>query len=291
MAAPLSQVFFPSSFQELFLAWNRFPEAVLYAGGTGIIRDQGRRNLVLPRNIISLDKLEELGKISRTERYIEIGAMVRLNQIIGLGKIVPEAIIRCLECIAGPQLRNLATIGGNICNPSRRLDCSAPMIALDAQYELRTAQSSRWIAASRFTSLQGLLELAPQELLTRIRIPLDPWTFTRYHKFYTAGSNEPGNSMLFIMRNQKNILTNVRVVYSGQTILRDKDDETMLEGKHLPLDRKDARAFIDRWKNYLSRMEGVGKFTYQVKTGCSDPELVKVQIRNFIESTIMSMAD
>ena len=89
MAEPLSQVFFPMNFQELFSAWNRFPDAVIYAGGTELIRSQRKRIPKLPKNIISLGKLDELHKISRTERYVELGAMVKLSQIINLGKIVP----------------------------------------------------------------------------------------------------------------------------------------------------------------------------------------------------------
>jgi len=291
MDAPLSQVFFPSGFQELFSAWNRFPDAVPYAGGTDLIRRQGSRIPILPRNIISLHKLEELGRISRTERYLEIGAMVKLNQIINLGKIVPEIFTLCLKNIAGSQLRNLATIGGNLCNPSRRLDCSAPMIALDAQYELRTAQNARWIAASRFSPQPGPSVLARQELLTRIRVPLEPWTFSCYHKFHTTGSYESEGAILLIMRNEKDILTDIRVVYSGQTVLREKNAETMLSGKHLPLERKDAAVFIDKWKAYLSGMENAEFFLVPDSIEKTNPELIKTQILNFIDATLMRISD
>ncbi|MDR2133841.1 MAG: FAD binding domain-containing protein, partial [Treponema sp.] len=94
MAAPPNQVFFPTGFQELFTAWNRFPGAEPFAGGTGFIRGQGRPVLILPAVILSLDKLEELHRITRTERYLEIGAMVPLNRVIRLGKIVPEILTR-----------------------------------------------------------------------------------------------------------------------------------------------------------------------------------------------------
>ena len=291
MAAPLSQVFFPSGFQELFSAWDRFPDAVPYAGGTSFALVQGRRIPVLPRHIISLDKLEELHKISRTERYLEIGAMVKLNQIIQLGKIVPEALTRCLQRIADPQICSIATIGGNVCFPSRRLDSSVPMIALDAQYELRTAQSTRWVPASRFSSLPGPPILDNQELLTRIRVPLEPWTFTWYRKFRTAGSNEAGSGILFTMRNQRNILTTIRVVYSGATILREKNSETMFLGKRLPLDRKDAEAFVDCWKTYLSTPEGAELCQLAEKHGNSHPELIKIQILNFIRTMIQRISD
>ncbi|MDR0497446.1 MAG: FAD binding domain-containing protein [Treponema sp.] len=286
-----SQVYFPSGFQELFSIWKNQSDAILFAGGTENMRYQDSRHLMLPRHIISLDKMTELCKISRTERYLEIGSMVKLNQIIHLGKIVPEALIHCLECIGGPQLRNMATIGGNICNPSRRLDTAGPLIALDALYELRSAQSSRWISASRFSSLPGRPVLGPQELLTRIRVPMEPWTFTWYHKFNTHGYNKPGGGIIFILKNQKNILTDIRVIYTGQIILREKNSETMFAGKRLPLDRKDAATFVESWKNYLSILSGLENSIFPVEAGNFKPELVKTQILNFIEATIMRISD
>ena len=290
MADPFNQTFFPASFQELFGIWNRFPDAKIFAGGIEHLRNQNGRVPVLPEHIISLQRLEEMGRISRTEKYLEIGAMVKLNQILQLGRIVPEVLIKCLESIAGPQVRNMASIGGNLCNFSRKLDCSAPMIALDAQYELRTAKSSRWISASRFSSLPGPPELARNEILARIRIPLNPWTFTRYFKFRNTGNNEPGGNILFIMQNQKNILTHIRVVYCGQMVLRERNSEIMLEGKHLPLDRKNIAAFIDKWKTYLSVFEGNENSIFAGTDENSYPELEKAQILNFIENTLMSVS-
>ena len=203
MADSTNQVFSPESLQELFSTWDRYNDAVLYAGGVEIIREQGKIVPTFPGDIISLHKMEELGKIRRSERYLEIGAMAKLSQIANLGKIVPEALRECISCIGDPALRNLATIGGNICNPSRRLDATAPTIILDAQYELRTAQSTRWISASRFSSLPGPPVLAPQEILTRVRVPLEPWTYTWYRKFNTSDSNRPGGLIILIVRIQK----------------------------------------------------------------------------------------
>jgi CO/xanthine dehydrogenase FAD-binding subunit len=278
MAVQLNQVFSPSTFAELFNAWNRFPDAAPFAGGTEIIRGQGAQILTLPRNILSLEKLEDLHRITRTERYLEIGAMVRLNDIIRLGKVVPEALTRCLEGIAGPQLRNLATIGGNLCTGDRRLDASAPMIALDAIYELRNSQAPRWISASRFSSLPGPLAIEPQELLTRIRIPLEQWNYTVYHKFGNRDSHRTGGAMIFIIKNQKNVLGDIRIVYAGDGILRDKNSETLLIGKHLPLNRRDALDFVEHWEAYLSALD-------------SPNALNRAKILNFIESLILNLSD
>jgi CO/xanthine dehydrogenase FAD-binding subunit len=280
MAAPLNQnqVFFPATFQELFTAWGKFPDAVPFAGGTGIIRGQGKQMLELPRNILSLDKLADLRRITRTERYLEIGAMVRLNEIIRLGKIVPEALTQCLESISGPQVRNLATIGGNICYPLRRLDTSAPLVALDAHFELRSAQNSRWISASRFSSLPGPLSLNPQELLTRIRIPLEQWNYTVFQKFRSPGPGDFGGNMVFIMKTQKSVLTDIRVVFGGEIILRDKNSEAIIIGKQLPLNHRDAEEFVEHWKTYLSALETPGP-------------IIRGELFNFIESTVSFIAD
>jgi CO/xanthine dehydrogenase FAD-binding subunit len=280
MAAPHNQVFFPATLPELFTAWGRFPDAVPFAGGTGLIKEQESRYLLtLPSNILALDRLDELHRITRTERYLEIGAMVKLNEIIHLGKIVPRCFTQALRGIAGPEVRNLATIGGNLCHAARRLDAAAPLIALDARYELRTALASRWISASRFSSLPGPLVMNPQELLTRIRIPLEPWNYAKYQKFRDdGGENGSRGSMVFIARLEKDILTDLRVVFAGESVLRDKNSEAVLSGKRLPLDRRDLNHFIELWRTCLSAVE--------------TPDLMtRGKMLNFIESCGMELTD
>ena len=281
-----SQVLSPSGFSELFTLWNRFPGARPVAGGTEFTREQRVHLPFLPNDILTLDKLDDMRRVSRTERYLEIGAMVKLNQILNLGRIVPEPLTRCLEGIGGHQLRNLATIGGNICNTSYRHDSMAPMIALDAQYELRSSSSVRWISASRFISRSCRLGIGKQELLTRIRIPLEPWAFVKYIKL-----RDTGGGILFIMKIEKNILTDIRVVYSGQFIFRDKTSETMLAGKRLPLDQKNAFAFCEGWKNYISEILKGENLEETREIAEYDPELIKTQILNFIETTISGISD
>jgi CO/xanthine dehydrogenase FAD-binding subunit len=279
MDAQHNQVFYPVSLPELFSAWTRFFDAVPFAGGTELLRNQGGPVLKLPKNILSLEQIEELRRISRTERYLEIGAMVKISDFLRLGKAVPDVLTQCLRGIASPYLRNLITIGGNICHSAGRLDLAAPLIALDARYELRTASAIRWVSASRFSAMPGPLAFNPQELLTRIRIPLDQWHYSMYKKFageYAAG--ETGGNVVFIARIQKNILMDLRVVFSGQVVLRDKNSETLLSGKELPLDRRDAEHFTKLWQVYLSAIENPGR-------------MLKGQLLNFIESCILGLSD
>ena len=276
MADQLNQVFFPSNYTELFAAWDRFPHAVPYAGGTGLIREQGGQILELPPVILSLEDLDEMHRVSRSERYLEIGAMTKLSRITGLGKIVPSALRHCLENIAGIQLRNLATIGGNICFPDRRLDCPAVLTALDAQYELRTSQTSRWVSASRFFTDPGPTVLNPKEILTRIRIPLDYWDYSVYKKF--SGRESRSRVAVFLVRTQKNVLSDIRIVYKTDSILRDKDCESMLTGKQLPLSRKVADEFVESWETFLEESQTID-------------ELFRKELINFIEVNVYNLLD
>lgn len=279
MGAAHNQVFFPSTLQELFSAWGRFPEAALFAGGASFAKGQDSHTLELPANILSLDGLNELQYITRTERYIEIGAMVKLNDIINLGKPIPPVLTQALKCIAGPELRNLVTIGGNISNPSRRLNATAPLIALDTRYELRTALTSRWISAARFSSIPGPLAFNPQELLTRIRIPLEQWNYSLFKHFTDIyPEDEMGGSIVFITRIQKNVLTDIQVVFAGEKVIRDKNSEAVLSGKHLPLDRRDIAHFIELWETFLQAVDSPGI-------------IMKSKIINFIEKSAMELAD
>ncbi|MDR2768490.1 MAG: FAD binding domain-containing protein [Treponema sp.] len=265
-AWPQSSVLRPFSLNELFALWERYPDAVPYSGGTGSGRTE------LPNNILSLEGIEELGRITRTERYLELGAMVRLSEIIALGKntqrnaMISDALTLSLLHTAAPAVRNLATIGGCVISGG---DALAAMTALDARYELRGARQTRWISAARFSVLGGVL--AYHELLTRIRIPLEQWDYTIPYKFDEG-------TLLILIRNQKNLLAKIQVIFGGKNLLlRDKNTETFLEGQRLPLEKKDVLRFVELWENYLAGL------------GTPDPFL-KTRILNSIEAGLLGLA-
>jgi len=269
-----SQVLLPLNLLELFSLWNRIPGAVPFAGGTELFRSEiYREQPRLPEEILSLEKIEDLRIITRTERYLEIGAMVRLNEITALGKIVPVVFSQTIHGIANPQIRNLATIGGNICG---RGDTTAPLCALDAVYELRSAAGSRWISALRFSST--LSPFQKGELLTRIRIPLEEWNYTVYRKFNAPDSGGEGGVLILVVRNQKDILSKIQIVFAGGVLLRDKDSESSLEGKALPLDRRDLIHYRKYWENYLENEKKPGPF-------------LRDKIINAIETGITGLSD
>ena len=245
-----------------------------------MIRRGGGHSPELPRAVISLERIEEMRRITRSERYLEIGAMARLSRIIELRKFAPGVLVRCLRGIAGPALRNMATIGGNACC---RLDSAAALTALDAQYELRGAASSRWVNAARFQPESGPGALGPGEILSRIRVPLDNWDYSAHRKFSDeappAAGPSAGRSAVFLAKAQKGALEDIRIICkSGPRIWRDKDGEMLLIGKRLPLTRRMAASLVARWEAFLRGAESVD-------------ELSRKELVSFIEANAGQLAE
>jgi CO/xanthine dehydrogenase FAD-binding subunit len=144
-------------------------------------------------------------------------------------------------------------------------------MALDAQYELRGAQSSRWIAASRFFPKPGHTALKEQEILTRIRVPLEDWDYSKNKKF--SGQAGKSKAVVFLAKIQKKVLNDIRIVYKTNTLWRDKDSESILIGKRLPLQHRVSADFIESWEAFLSGIEYVD-------------ELSRKELVNFIETNI-----
>ena len=277
MADRSNLIFSPDNFADLFAEWHRYPDAVPFAGGTALIRCQDRQVPELPPVILSLDGIEEMRRISRSERYLEIGATVKLSRIIEQRKFVPDVLVQCLRNIAGPQLRNMATIGGNICC---HLDSASAFTALDAQYELRSAQSSRWITAARFSPEPSPGALGSRELLSRIRVPLDNWDYHAYKKFVRqASATGAGRNAVFLAKAQKNVLADIRIICkTGDRIWRDKDSESLLIGKRLPITHRIASAFVGRWETFLRSAENVD-------------DLSRRELVNFIEANVGNLVE
>ncbi|HKJ85988.1 MAG TPA: FAD binding domain-containing protein, partial [Spirochaetia bacterium] len=80
--------------------------------------------------------------------------------------------------LAAPALRNVATLGGNICNASPAADAVCPLYALDARCELRSASRVRTLPVAEFIAGPGRTVIESDELLTAIIIPAGPGTVT-----------------------------------------------------------------------------------------------------------------
>jgi CO/xanthine dehydrogenase FAD-binding subunit len=264
--------YLPASLPEFFANWFEAPLAEPFACDALLLVKQNGQRIEIPPQYISLDYIEELKKISRTERYLEIGSKATLRDILKLGRSVPKILREVLEGAASPFLHPLVSFGACVHPKNQRCEIVAALTALDARYELRaSATSGRWLSASRYAALAEQGAGSSRELLTRIRVPLDEWDYSIYRKLRQIDDAGTGSMvLLFLTKMQKDILTDIRVVFAADTVYREKSAESFLTGKHLPLAKRDAEAFVSLWKDYFVGIETLGPMQQKIATFCID---------------------
>lgn len=140
------------------------------AGGTNVLVNM-KRGPLQSDLVVDLTGLDALDSISDNQESIRLGAGVTFARLLEWHPGgAAEGLIRPM-CIAfaGPLIRNLATVGGNVCDASAAADVSPPLLALDASVELESAaDGSRSLPLSEF--FQGVRKTARREneLLTGI---------------------------------------------------------------------------------------------------------------------------
>jgi CO/xanthine dehydrogenase FAD-binding subunit len=140
------------------------------AGFTDIYPATERK--VLPGRILDVAGLEELRGISETPKGLRIGAATTWSEIAGAA--LPPALHglqRAARAVGGRQIQNRGTIGGNLCNASPAADGVPPLLTLDAQVELRSAEGGRDLPLSDFITGPRQTGLRPGELLLAVHLP------------------------------------------------------------------------------------------------------------------------
>ncbi len=171
---PKFDYFTPSSLSEAFKLLKDYKgRARLLAGGTDLLVKVKKR-AVLPDVIVDLNKISELSFIRLNGDTIHIGGLTRLA-VLGESSMVKErapALAEAIKVLASPQIRNRATIAGNLCNASPAADTAPPLLVLDASVKLQSADGERVVPLSQFFLGPGRAVVEPDEVLTEVIIPL-----------------------------------------------------------------------------------------------------------------------
>jgi carbon-monoxide dehydrogenase medium subunit len=130
----------------------------------------------------SFEHLVDIGRIPGLEYIKEDGGFVRVGGATRQATLERSELIRtkypiladALPLIADPLVRNRATIGGNLANGDPANDHPAIAIALGATLVLRGPKGERTVPANKFYKSLYTTALAPDEILTEVRIPLPP---------------------------------------------------------------------------------------------------------------------
>jgi CO/xanthine dehydrogenase FAD-binding subunit len=248
-ARPETQIFFPQNLNDLLTLCKQRPDIVPVAGGTWLLHNQSSRFFKLPEAVVSLRAIEELGRISRTESRIDIGGAAPVSRILAIGKnVLPPILLETLESIATPGIRSLATLGGNICIDERSM-CGLPTLhILDARLEFRKSGGVRWVPVTHSRTAAGKLVREPEEILTRIRIPLENWNVQHFRRIGSQSLEGAEDSLLFssIAKTSRGIIADLRFALGSNhpVIYRNRDLETHLVGRKIPLNAREMTGFL-----------------------------------------------
>ena len=162
----------PKSSKEALQQKKIIAGAKFISGGTDLLVQIKNRELQPPA-LISLRSIPELATIE-INGGARIGALATISDIIQhneLGLNYP-VLVEAARRLGSVQIRNVATVGGNLCNCSPSADMALPLLVLEAKVRLRTAKARREIQISEFFKGPGESCLSSDEILTDIL--LDP---------------------------------------------------------------------------------------------------------------------
>jgi carbon-monoxide dehydrogenase medium subunit len=147
-------------------------DAKVLAGGQSLIPLMKLR-FSAPGRLIDVNRLPGLDGIEERDGSLRLGALVRHNQLAASDVIKARypTIAAAAPMIADPIVRNLGTIGGSLAHADPSGDLGSVMIALGASVVARSSSGEREIAATELAEGPFQSSLAPDELLTEVRVP------------------------------------------------------------------------------------------------------------------------
>ena len=147
-------------------------DAKLLAGGHSLIPAMKLR-LSSPSALVDIGQLAELNYIREDGDAIAIGAASTHHQIESSDVVQSKAsaLAQAASVIGDPQVRNKGTIGGSLAHADPAADYPAAILALGAEIQVKGADGERTIAADEFFVDLFLTSLAPDEIITEIRVP------------------------------------------------------------------------------------------------------------------------
>jgi len=175
------------SVQEAIQLLGQNPEAHLIAGGTDMLVKLHKGKAQFD-HLVDIHDIAELKFITQNDANdIIIGPLTSFTQVAEselIRKHIP-VLSQAVLTIGGPQVRNMATIGGNLCNGVPSADSATPLIALDAAVMIEGRDGSRQMPLESFFLGPSQVALEHHEILTAITITRDNYAdySGHFHKY------------------------------------------------------------------------------------------------------------
>jgi CO/xanthine dehydrogenase FAD-binding subunit len=143
-----------------------------FAGGTDlmVLLESGK---LIHTNYLNIWNLAELRGIKATADYLTLGALTTYTEVQSNPILRAEFPMLCQAAseTGGLAIQNRGTLGGNIANASPAADSPPALLAYNAEVELLSVRGSRWLPYQSFHTGYKTMDLQPDELLARVRLP------------------------------------------------------------------------------------------------------------------------
>ncbi|MGB3138274.1 MAG: xanthine dehydrogenase small subunit [Nodosilinea sp.] len=182
------QFYRPAQLSDVFELMQQYPDATLVAGATDLGLEMSWHRQHFPV-LISLEAVEELKQVRQSDEVVEVGAAVPLSHIeTNLHGIFP-CMDEMIHWFAARQVRNRATLGGNIGTASPIGDLPPVLLALNASVKLASPSGERTVLLADFFTGYRQTELQSDEVIVSVQISktLTPGTSRRLTQAYKIG--------------------------------------------------------------------------------------------------------
>jgi xanthine dehydrogenase molybdopterin binding subunit/xanthine dehydrogenase small subunit len=258
-----------TSLPKLFAAMAQYPAARLIAGATELGLDITKRYQKFP-TLISVEAIPELTAITSTDSEWTIGAATTLTRLDEkIGDEYPE--LRDMLLVFGSrQIRNRATLGGNLVTASPIGDSAPVLLALDAKVVLASAGVERTLSIDEFFVSYRKTALEPGEILKSVLIPRFSPNESWRRRFYKVSKRREMDistvaGCFAIRLSEDGTIDHARLAFGGVAAMpiRARETERALIGKR-PESFVDALPILDREFMPISDVRGSANYRQQL---------------------------
>lgn len=216
-SAKSPKLFVPKDINSFAEWYNDNPDALIVAGAT----DVGlwvTKQLLEPELVCFVGQLEELSQINVDKDWIHIGATTNLTKFKETIDRIHPSFGELLRRFGSVQVRNSATIGGNIANGSPIGDSAPALIALGAELTLRRRSQRRNIMLEDFFLDYQKQDRKPGEFVESIRIPVQPDNLQCYKLSKRFDQDISAVCGCFNIKLNEGRVNKVRIAFGGMAV-------------------------------------------------------------------------
>ena len=230
-----------------------------FAGGTDlmVLLEQGKLG---HHKFLSLTRMPELDGIEIADANITIGALTTYSQLQRDSVLQSEFPLLCRAASETGSLanQNRGTLGGNIANASPAADSPPALLVYDAELELASKRGTRNIPYARFHTGYKEMNLAPDEIIARIRVPRTGERWRQYYRKVGARRAQAISKVCFagIAKIAEGKIRDIRIALGSvaPTVLRCRQTEALL------LSRAGSSVLKDAQEQLAAEMSPVDDF-------------------------------